>query len=134
MSISRIFSIIGDGNVRRNMTGLNVASRDSMKNAQIIDFIGAGPIDVAFTEVRPESTVCIVAAITDLLLSNGDCGTIFASIDPVSTDLHNRFVAFCQARPDLQVCSVALVCSFPINVFFKKRCAGRCPDSRPIRH
>ena len=103
MSISRIFSIIGDGNVRRNMTALNIASRESMKNAQIIDFVGNTSIDVALQEVRPESNVCIVAAITDLLLSGGDCGTIFALIDPALTDLHARLVTFCTSRPSLQV-------------------------------
>ena len=33
MSVSRLFTIIGDSNVRRNMTGLNVASREAMKKA-----------------------------------------------------------------------------------------------------
>ena len=105
MSISRLFTIIGDGNVRRNMTGLNVASRESMKTAQIIDFLGDRSISAALQEVRPESQVCIVAAITDLLLSGGDCGTIFASIDPPLTAFRDKIVAFCVARPMLQVCS-----------------------------
>ena len=74
-----------------------------MKSAQIIDYLGVGPIDVAFKDVRAESSVCIVAAITDLILSGGDCGTIFASIDPALSDLHARLLAFCNARPDLQV-------------------------------
>ena len=78
MSISRLFTIIGDGNVRRNMTGLNVASRESMKSAQIIDYVGNTSIDVALQEVRPESTACIVAAITDLILST----CFFLSIHP----------------------------------------------------
>ena len=102
MSVSRLFSFIGDANVRRNMTGLNVASRESMKNAQIIDYT-SGSIDAAFQEVRPESNVCIVSAITDLILSGGDCGTIFASIDPALTDLHTRLSSFCVARPSMQV-------------------------------
>ena len=107
MSISRLFTIIGDGNVRRNMTGLNVASRETMKNAQIIDYLGVGSINVALQEVRPESQVCIVAAITDLLVSGGDCGTIFASIDPPLTSLRDRIVAFCITRPTLQVCHLS---------------------------
>ena len=36
-TMSRLISIIGDANVRRNMAGLNVSSRDAMKNAQVID-------------------------------------------------------------------------------------------------
>ena len=103
MSLSRLFTIVGDSNVRDNMTMLNMASREVMKSAQIIDYIGNGSISVALQEVRPESNVCIVAAITDLLLSGGDCGTIFASIDPSLTSLRDHLVAFCIAKPDLQV-------------------------------
>ena len=107
MSISRLFTIIGDGNVRRNMTGLNVASRETMKTAQIIDHLGDSSINVALQEVRSESQVCIIAAITDLLISGGDCGTIFASIDPPLTAFRDRIVAFCITRPTLQVCHLS---------------------------
>ena len=84
MSVSRLFTIIGDANVRRNMTALNIASREAMKSAQIVDFNGEGSFDSALASVRSESSVCIVAAITDLLLSNGDCGTISRSYPELS--------------------------------------------------
>ena len=100
---ARLFSIIGDANVRRNMTGLNVASREAMKTAQIIDYLGVTPIEQALAEVRPESSVCIVAAITDLILANGDCGTIYASIDPVLDSFFSVLAIFSRSRPALQV-------------------------------
>ena len=100
---ARLFSIIGDANIRRNMTGLNVASREVMKTAQIIDYLGVTPIEQALGEVRAESSVCIVAAITDLLLSGGDCGTIFASIDPPLTTFFSALSVFSQAHPTVQV-------------------------------
>ena len=103
MSVSRIFTIIGDANVRRNMTALNIASRSSMKNAQIIDHVGGIPLEQVLPGVRPESNVCIIASITDLLISGGDCGTIFSTIDPVLSSLHAQLTAFCVSRPDLQV-------------------------------
>ena len=103
MSLSRLFTIIGDANVRRNMTALNIASREAMKSAQIVDFNGAGSFDSALASVRSESSVCIVAAITDLLLSNGDCGTISASIDPILNTFSAQIVQFCNAKPNLQV-------------------------------
>ena len=108
--MARLVSIIGDANVRRNMTGLNVASREAMKNAQVIDYLGLCPVDQALQEVRPESNICIFAAITEPLISGGDCGTIFASIDPILTSLHACIAAFCVARPNLQV--KILICSF----------------------
>ena len=96
----RIFSIIGDSNVRRNMTTLNIGSREVMKSAQIIDFTTS--IDQAFQEVRPESSVCIIACITDLLLSNGFCGTVYASIDQVLTTLYASISGYSLAHPALQ--------------------------------
>ena len=103
MSVSRIFTIVGDANVRRNMTALNIASRTSMKNAQIVDHVGGVPLDQVLQGVRPESNVCIIASITDVLISGGDCGTIFSTIDPILSSLHAQISAFCIARPSLQV-------------------------------
>ena len=101
--MARLISIIGDGNVRRNMTGLNVASRESMKKAQVIDYLAPNSLDDAFKEIRAESTVCIIAATTDLLLSGGDSGTIFATIDPILTALRNKLYSLCTNRPELEV-------------------------------
>ena len=102
MSAKR-FSIIGDGNIRRNMTGLNVASRESMQTAQVIDYLGVSPINEAFSEIRTESNVLIFAAVTEMLISNGDCGTIFASIDPALNSLYTTLSSFCTSHPDIQV-------------------------------
>ena len=45
IKMSPLFSIIGDSNIRRNMTGLNIASRSSMKSAQIIDCVSLATIE-----------------------------------------------------------------------------------------
>ena len=100
---SRKFSIIGDANVRRNMTGLNVASRDNMKAADIIDYVGASPFEQALQLVKPDSDACIIAALTDPLLSNGDCGTVTASIDPILNSFSASIYSFCVLHPTIQV-------------------------------
>ena len=97
------FSIIGDGNVRRNMTGLNIASRETMKAAQVIDYVSPGSFDDAFKEIRPESTVCNIAVLTDLLLSGGGGGTVFASIDPILDSFRTKTFNLCSSRPTLEV-------------------------------
>ena len=109
MLVSRLFTIIGDVNVRRNMTGLNVASREVMKTAQVLDFNGAGSFEAVLGQVRPESSVCIIAAITDILMSNGDCGTIFASVDPILNSLCGQIADLCTSRPTLQVLLLVLL-------------------------
>ena len=102
--MSWLFSIVGDSNVRRNMTGLNIASRETMKKAQIVDCPAITSLDASLNQVRVESNVCIVAVITDFLLTAGDCGTVSSSIDPILDSFSKRLIAFCAARQDLQVC------------------------------
>ena len=100
--MSRLISIIGDGNIKRNMTGLNIASRESMKNAQVIDYKAPASFYSAFREIRADSTVCIIAALTDLLLAGGDGGTIHSSIDPILTSFRTKVFSLCTSRPELQ--------------------------------
>ena len=101
--MSRLVSIIGDPNVRRNMTAMNVASREAMKTAQVIDYVAPATFDSVFREIRPESTVCIIAALTDLILSGGDGGTIFACIDPILSAFRTKVLDLCSQRTDLHV-------------------------------
>ena len=127
--MARLISIIGDANVRRNMTGLNIASRESMKNAQIIDFLGLCPIDQALQEIRAESTICIIAALTEPLVSNGDCGTIFASIDPILTSLHLSISTYCSSHPTLQVFKFSSNVLFRFDILFSLVSHIRCSFS-----
>ena len=103
MSGHRLFSVVGDANVRRNMTGLNMASREVMKNSQVIDCDSMASLDAALSEVRPESTVLILASITEFLITGGFCGTIYSSIDPTLASFSNKINGFCDSRPSLQV-------------------------------
>ena len=103
MSGHRFFSIIGDANVRRNMTGLNLASREVMQGSQIIDCDTMASLDAALNEVRSESTVLILASITEFLISGGFCGTIYSSIDTTLASFSNKINGFCDHRPTLQV-------------------------------
>ena len=111
MSICRAFTIIGDQNVRRNMTALNIASRDVMKSAQVIDCMSLSDLDAALGEVKAETEVLIVATITEFLLSGGDCGTIYSSIDPILGTFTSKMVVFCAYRPALKVISFSYLTS-----------------------
>ena len=110
--MSRLISIIGDANVRRNMTGLNVGSREAMKNAQVINYAAPAPFDQVLKEVRADAEVCIIAALTDLLLVGGDSGTIYASIDPILTSFRTKVFNYCDSHPNQQVILLNLLFSF----------------------
>ena len=103
MSSDPLFSIIGDANVRRNMTGLNIASRDVMKSAQVIDCIHPSTFNTALQEVKPEASVLIVATMTEFIISNGFSGTVLSSIDPVLASFITQICGYCAFRPNLQV-------------------------------
>ena len=101
--MSRMISVVGDDNVRRNMTGLNLASRESMKKSQVIDCSVLASLDAALESVRSESTVCVVASITEFLVASGDCGTIFSTIDPILATFAQKLYDFCGRRQTLKV-------------------------------
>ena len=129
IKMSRLFSIVGDSNVRRNMTGLNTASRESMKSAQIIDCEALATFEAALNEVRAESNTCIIASMTVFVLSGGDCGTISSAVDPILDSVSRRLKQFCQARQDLQVCRVCCFLwpldeALEICIVFPASCIG----------
>ena len=101
--MSRLISVVGDNNVKRNMTTLNMASRDAMKTAQLIDCLSMASLDESLSSVRAESNVCIVAVITELLLATGECATIFSTIDPILTTFAQKLNDFCSRRQSLKV-------------------------------
>ena len=103
MSISRLFTIIGDANVRRNMTGLNVASRETMKKAQVLACDNLAGLDQALADVRAESEVLIVSAITDMLLAADDTGTIASSIESVLNSFKSKLISLCINRKNVMV-------------------------------
>ena len=103
MSLSRLFTIIGDANVRRNMTQLNIASRETMKSSQVLPCDDLASLDKAVSEVRPESSVCIIAAITEMLLAADNAGTVSSSIDSVLSSVKVKLVALCTSRQGLKV-------------------------------
>ena len=104
--MSRLVSIIGDANIRRNMTGLNIASRDAMKTSQVLACDDLNSLDGALSQVRSESTVCIIAAVTDMLLAADDTGTISSSIESVLRTFKSKIIPLCVARPNLLVAVV----------------------------
>ena len=92
MSISRLFTVLGDSNVRDNMTALNMASREVMKKAQIIPCPSMSSLGSALSGIRDESNVFVFAGVTQLLLSTEECSTIYATIDPVLASLKDELI------------------------------------------
>ena len=119
--VSKLYTIIGDANVRRNMIGMTIASRESMKAAQIIDCVHLSTLDNALNEVCADSSMLVLASMTEFIVSSGDCGTIFSSIDPVLADVATKICGFCSHRPTLKVrASKQFLIIVPFSLAFEK--------------
>ena len=103
MSVTNVFSIIGDSNVRRNMTAMNIASRQSLATCQMIDCPDLNNLEGAFASIRDTSTVCVFSAISELLVHCEDRGTVQSSVEHVMTSLAGKLGILCRARSGLTV-------------------------------
>ena len=103
MPITSIYSVIGDSNIRRNMTSMNIASRQVMSDCQLIDCPPLSGLEEAFTSVRAESTVCVFQAMTQLLLHAADVGTFQSTIEALLHEVSTKIAVWCHARPALTV-------------------------------
>ena len=103
MPVTDVYTVIGDGNVRRNMTTMNIASRPSMGTARVSDCVALPLFSEALVNVSAETTVCVVQPISSFLASSVDTGSILSTIDPVMTEFSIQLRRFCAARSALQV-------------------------------
>ena len=99
--MAHIFTVIGDSNIRRNMTTMNMASRQAMAGCQVIDCPSFSELESSFASIRAESNVCVFQAVTHLLLSAPDLGTVQSTIDTLFNELSAKLIILCRARPDL---------------------------------
>ena len=70
--------------------------------------------------VENVSEVLILATITDFLISGGNGGTIFSTIDPVLATFTTKLLNFVAFRPNLQVSTcVASICWFKLFAWYR---------------
>jgi len=98
-----VYTLIGDVNVKRNVTSLNMASRGVMKSAQFLDVGQLSSVSSVFSNVRQESNVCIFAGFTEFLSSVDYAGTVLGTIDPVLESLQLEIRSFCEARSSVML-------------------------------
>ena len=103
MSITNVYSIVGDANIRRNMTSMNIASRQTMSSCQVLDCPGLQELEGVLASIRDSSTVCVFSAISELLVHCEDRGRVQASVEHVMTSLSAKLSILCKARSALNV-------------------------------
>ena len=84
MSVSRFFSIVGDSNVQRHMNPTNCRDRPLMSSCQVVPCGKLALLAESLRSVRQETSVCIVACVTNFLTSSEDTGgSVGFRVEPV---------------------------------------------------
>ena len=103
MSISRVFTVIGDSNVRQNMTPFNVRDRPGLSDAQLLSCTRLDLLPDVLRSVRANSNVVIVSCLTNYLTSSDQSDSVLTRVSPYLVEFRQHLDAFCSARPTTQV-------------------------------
>ena len=101
MSVSRCFTLIGDSNVRRHMNPTNCRDRPLMSGCQVVPCTKMSTFAESLKSVRAESTVCILACITNFLTASTDTGVVSHRIVPIFQDFLGAINEAASAAPGL---------------------------------
>ena len=97
------FTLVGDSNVRRNMTSSVTADRPLMSDAQVLPSGRMSSFAVTLEATRPESNACVVSCISNFLSTSAPSTTPNARVEKVTTDFFAKIRAFALTRPDLMI-------------------------------
>ena len=105
MSQQRCFSVIGDSNVRRNMTSLNRRASPLMEGCQIISCRKVSNLADSLRSIRATSNSCIISCITNFLtdLSSRSKANVQSRVEPVFEDVRAALSDYREANPDMLV-------------------------------
>ena len=83
MSQLRCFSVLGDSNVQRNVNKTSIRANPLVKSSQMIPCSHLAVFSEALQKVRPESSICVVACLTNFLTNADGNATAGSRVEPV---------------------------------------------------
>ena len=81
--MSAIFSVIGDSNIRNHVNRNSCRANPALKAAQMLSCGSLSIFPATLEKVRPESTACILACLTNFLTDADGPQTVSLRVDPV---------------------------------------------------
>ena len=116
MSQARVFSLLGDSNVQRNMNSTNVRDRPLMSGAQVIPCGRLDLLSESLKQVRQESNVVILSCVTNFITSSIESmSSISIRVEPILRQLGTVLGEHAGAHPEtLFLISPPMYRSFPI--------------------
>lgn len=97
MAQLRVFSLLGDSNIRNNVNQTACRANASIKASQVLFCGHFETFGDSLKKVRPESNVCIVACITNFLTSI-DGPSVSQRVQPVLQDVREVLLEVCGAN------------------------------------
>ena len=103
MSQVRVFSLLGDSNIRRHITKTTCRASGAVKGAQVIPCGALEIFSESLKSIRAESNMVILSCVTNFITSAAD-GPLAVSerVEPILQDVHDELVAACEENPDRQ--------------------------------
>ena len=100
MSIARVFTLIGDSNIRNHVNKNTLRANAALKAAQILTCGHRGIFTESISKVREESSVVIVACVTNFLSSASGPTTVSSRVEPVLQEFRASLDEACAASPE----------------------------------
>ena len=115
MAQARVFSLIGDSNVRNHVNKNSCRANPSLKSAQVMSCGNISVLVPTLEKVRQTSTVCIIACVTNFLCDADGPVSIQNRIGPILQDFRAALAAACEAHTDRwYVLSPPMYRSYPV--------------------
>ena len=99
MSQLRSFTIVGDSNIKRNVTKTNTRACPQLSGAQVLSCQKIELLDEVLGRVRKESTICIISCITNFLTSSEEDSMVSKRIEPVLDEFLTILTSACSGLP-----------------------------------
>ena len=100
MAQSRVFSLIGDSNVKRHSTMTNRRACPALSASQILQCGRLQLLSSTLEQVQATSTSCIITCLTNFLASSSGASTVALRVEPVLLEVREVLGNFCNAHPD----------------------------------
>ena len=100
MSQARVFTLLGESNVRSYITKTSVRANPLMKSAQVLPCGNLSIFGDMLSKVRPESNMCIVACVSCFLTKAGGPDVVSQRVSPIFSEIRELLDQACADHPD----------------------------------
>ena len=96
----RVFSLLGDSNVRPHITKTSCRANPQLKKAQVLSCGHIGIFKETLAQIRAESTVVIISCLTNFISSADGPAAVSHRVEPVLQEVRDALFTECEAAPN----------------------------------